>query len=332
MADKILVTGGAGYIGSHVSKLLQEQGYEVVVYDNLSTGNKNAILDARLIEGNLEDLEFLDKTFENEKFDGVMHFAGSIVVPESVENPIKYYKNNSLNSLNLIEMCVKHNVKRFIFSSTAAVYGILEEGFATEESTTKPINPYGDSKLMTEVMLKDTAFANDNFNFVALRYFNVSGASLDGKIGQAFPGATHLIKVNCEAAAGKREKTYVFGTDYDTHDGTGVRDYIHVVDLASAHLAAYKYLKEKNESNIFNCGYGRGFSVNEVIKAVKEVSQKDYPVELAPRRAGDPASLISKVDKIKKNLDWTPQHDDLVTIVRTAYDWERGDVIKSWMK
>tara|TARA_Y100000385_G_C12902540_1_gene554881 strand:- start:25 stop:702 length:678 start_codon:yes stop_codon:yes gene_type:complete len=219
MSKKILVTGGAGYIGSHVVKQLGEAGYEVVVYDNLSTGFREAILYGELVEANLEDLDTLEATFSKHKFDGVMHFAGSIVVPESVEKPLMYYANNTVNSMNVIKMCIKHNVQNFIFSSTAAVYGILEEGFAKEDMPTLPINPYGQSKLMTEHMLKDTSFAHDNFNYVALRYFNVSGADPDGKIGQAFPGATHLIKVNCEAATGKREKTYIFGTDFETPDG-----------------------------------------------------------------------------------------------------------------
>lgn len=330
MSKKILVTGGAGYIGSHVVKQLGEAGYDVVVYDNLSTGHKDAVLYGQLVQANLEDLETLDQTFSKHNFDGVMHFAGSIVVPESVEKPLMYYANNTVNSMNLINMCIKHGVDNFIFSSTAAVYGILDGGFAKEESPTKPINPYGESKLMTEHMLRDTAFAYDKFNYVALRYFNVSGADPDGKIGQAFPGATHLIKVNCEAATGKREKTYIFGTDFDTEDGTGVRDYIHVVDLANAHLKAIEYLFENKTSQVMNCGYGRGFSVKDVVKAVKEVSGVDYPVEEGPRRAGDPAKLISKVDKIKNTIDWQPKYDDLNFIIKTAYEWEGSEVLASW--
>jgi UDP-glucose 4-epimerase len=332
MKKKILVTGGAGYIGSHVVKLLGLAGYEVVVYDNLSTGNAKAVLFGELIEANLEDLITLEKVFAHHKFDGVMHFAGSIVVPESVENPIKYYLNNTVNSLNLINTSVKFNVPNFIFSSTAAVYGILESGFATEDSATLPINPYGESKLMTEKMLRDTSQAHQNFHYVALRYFNVSGADPEGKIGQAFPGATHLIKVNCEAASGKREKTYIFGTDFETPDGTGVRDYIHVMDLAQAHLDALEYLFKNKKSEVMNCGYGHGFSVREVVKTVKEISGVNFCVEEGPRRAGDPASLVSKVDKIKKTLGWSPRYDDLKFIIKTAYDWERGEVLKSWRK
>lgn len=329
---KILVTGGAGYIGSHVVKLLGESGYDVVIYDNLSTGNKNAVLSGELVVGDLEDLEKLNDTFEKHQFDGVMHFAGSIVVPESVENPAKYYSNNTQNSLNLMQLCLKHKVNNFIFSSTAAVYGILEDGVATEETATSPINPYGWSKLMTEQMLKDLSFAHSDFNYIALRYFNVSGADPDGKIGQAFPGATHLIKVNCEAAAGKRDKTYIFGTDFDTPDGTGVRDYIHVVDLAWAHVKGMEYLFKNKKSQVMNCGYGHGYSVREVVKAVKEVTGKDFPVEEAPRRVGDPAQLISKVDKIHEVLDWQTKYDNLAFIIETAFEWERGEVFASWKK
>lgn len=332
MKKKILVTGGAGYIGSHVVKLLGEAGYEVVVYDNLSTGFREAVLYGELVEANLEDLETLDRTFKAHQFDGVMHFAGSIVVPESVEKPLMYYANNTVNSMNLMKMCIKHGVSRFIFSSTAAVYGILDESMATEETPTKPINPYGESKLMTEKMLRDTAAAYDNFNYVALRYFNVSGADPDGKIGQAFPGATHLIKVNCEAATGKRDKTYIFGTDFDTEDGTGVRDYIHVVDLANAHLKAIEYLFENKQSQVMNCGYGHGYSVREVVKTVKDITGVDYQVVEADRRAGDPAALISQADKIKTILGWTPQFDNLCFIIKTAYEWEKGEVLSSWKK
>ena len=230
MKKKILVTGGAGYIGSHVVKELGKKGFDVIVFDNLSTGFRESVKEAELVVGDLGIKRDLDDLFKKHKFDGVMHFAGSIIVPESVEKPLMYYKNNTENSLNLIETCVKNNVGSFIFSSTAAVYGIPDEKFAKESSLTNPINPYGQSKLMTEHMLRDTSHANEEFNYVALRYFNVSGADPEGEIGQAFPGATHLIKVNCEAAAGKRDKTYIFGTDFDTEDGSGVRDYIHVVD------------------------------------------------------------------------------------------------------
>ncbi len=332
MSKKILVTGGAGYIGSHVVKQLGEAGYDIVVYDNLSTGNKEAILYGELVHADLTDLKTLEETFSKHKFDGVMHFAGSIIVPESVEKPLMYYSNNTHNSLELIKMCTKHNVPSFIFSSTAAVYGMLEEDEATEQTKTSPINPYGQSKLMTEHMLRDTSSAFENFNYVALRYFNVCGADPDGKIGQAFPGATHLIKVNCEAAVGKRDKTYIFGTDFETPDGTGIRDYIHVADLASAHIKAIEYLFDNKKSEVMNCGYGHGFSVREVVNTVKEVTNTDYKVEETGRRAGDPAKLISKVTKIKETLGWSPKYDDLNFIIKTAFDWEGGDVFKSWQK
>lgn len=332
MAKKILVTGGAGYIGSHIVKLLGEQGYEIVVYDNLSTGNKGAVLYGKLVEADLADISTLHKTFEEENFDAVMHFAGSIIVPESVEKPLYYYTNNTLNSLNLMKACEKFNVNHFIFSSTAATYGILEGKEATEESPTVPINPYGESKLMTEKMLKDLSFSNSEFSYIALRYFNVSGADPEGKIGQAFPGATHLIKVNCEAAVGKRDKTYIFGTDFNTPDGTCIRDYIHVSDLALAHVKALEYLFKEKKSQVINCGYGHGFSVREVIKAVKEVAQVDYPVIETDRRAGDPEALISNADKARKLLNWTPKYDDLSFIIKTAFEWEGGEVFKSWKK
>lgn len=332
MSKKILVTGGAGYIGSHVVKALGESGYDVIVYDNLSTGFKEAVLYGELVEGNLEDTDKLESVFKNNEIDAIMHFAGSIVVPESVENPLKYYKNNTVNSCNLIELAVKYKVDKFVFSSTAAVYGIPATDLVTEKSPTTPINPYGESKLMTEMMLKDTSFAHENFNYVALRYFNVSGADLDGKIGQAFPGATHLIKVNCEAASGKRDKTFIFGTDFPTPDGTGVRDYIHVVDLANAHLEALKFMIDKKESRVFNCGYGKGFSVKEVVKAVKEVSGVDYPVEETDPRAGDPPTLIADSSLMKSQTNWSPKYDNLNKIIQTAFNWERSETLAGWKK
>lgn len=330
MSKKILVTGGAGYIGSHVVKLLGENGYTVIVYDNLSTGHRRAVKSGELIEGDLSDTEKLEKVFQQHKFDGVMHFAGSIVVPESVSDPLKYYSNNTLNSLGLIKKCIKFGVNNFIFSSTAAVYGTLPSGVATEDSPKVPINPYGQSKLMTEQMLADTHFANEEFNYIALRYFNVSGADPDGKIGQAYPGATHLIKINCEAAAGKRDKTFIFGQDFDTPDGTGIRDYIHVTDLAWAHIKGMEYLMQNKKSQILNCGYGHGHSVKEVIDTVKRVTGKDFPVEITGRRPGDPAKLVSKADRIQALLGWQPKYDDLDLIVRTAYEWECSKEFLSW--
>lgn len=328
----ILVTGGAGYIGSHVVKLLGESGYNVTVYDNLSTGHKGAVTFGELVVGDLSDHELLKNTLRERNIEAVMHFAGSIKVPESVSNPIKYYKNNTENSLNLINACVEVGVEKFIFSSTAAVYGVLENGVALEETAKKPINPYGHSKLMTELMLKDISESVSNFNYIALRYFNVSGADPDGEIGQAFPEPFHLINVCCEAASGKRDKVSVFGTDYNTNDGTCIRDYIHVSDLAQAHLCALEELNKTNQSDVFNCGYGKGFSVKEVVKTVKEVTGIDYKVEESPRRDGDPAILVSNVDKIHKNLEWKPKYNDLETIIKTAYQWEKSNTLKEWLE
>jgi len=321
---KILVTGGAGYIGSHVVKLLGESGkHEIVVLDNLSTGIAEAVLFGRLEKMDLGDYNAVDILFGKERFDAVIHFAAKIVVPESVENPLLYYKNNTVNTTNLIEICVKHGVSKFIFSSTAAVYGEPDDGVVTEVTPTVPICPYGWSKLMSEFVLRDTAFAHEKFNYVALRYFNVAGADPDGKIGQNFPNATHLIKVSCQAALGMRDKLLVFGTDFDTADGTGVRDYIHVTDLAAAHISALEHLEKGGKSEIFNCGYGNGASVLEVIASVKKVSGVDFQVDSTDRRPGDPAFLISDNSKILSDLNWTPKYQDLDFICKTAFEWER---------
>lgn len=318
---KILVTGGAGYIGSHAVKALGESGFEVIVIDNLSTGFKESILFGELYQGDLKDREFVESVFKRNQIDAVLHFAGSIVVPESVEKPHKYYQNNTENSRALIETCLKFGVKRFIFSSTAAVYGMGEGRVLVESDATNPINPYGRSKLMTEWMLEDTAKAHD-FNYIALRYFNVAGADFEGRIGQRFPGATHLIKVSLQAACGKRDNMSIFGTDYETEDGTGVRDYIHVVDLAQAHVEALKYLMKNDQSHVMNCGYGRGFSVREVVEVCKQVTGVDFKVNIEGRRAGDPGLLISNPGKIREVLGWKPKHDDLVRIVESAWGWE----------
>lgn len=318
----ILVTGGAGYIGSHVVLHLIEAGEDVIVLDNLSTGKKENVLGGRLIEGDLSNTLLLDKIFSENKVDAVMHFAGSIVVPESVENPTMYYQNNTTNSLGLIRSCLKHKIKKFIFSSTAAVYGTPENGVASEESTQSPINPYGRSKLMTEWMLEDASFAHE-FSYVALRYFNVVGASRTGKIGQSTPNATHLLKVAAQVVSKKREKMSIFGTDYPTKDGTCLRDYIHVDDLAQAHLDALYYLNKNTKSQILNCGYGVGFSVKEVIAAVEAYTQEKLNVELGPRRAGDAAELVSRAEKIKTILGWKPKYNDLGYIVESAIEWEK---------
>jgi UDP-glucose 4-epimerase len=320
---KILVTGGAGYIGSHVVKALGILGHDIIVYDNLSTGFKEAITYGQLVVGELSDTQKLDQVFLKEKFDAVLHFAGSIVVPESVSNPVKYYQNNTVNSLNLISIAHRHNVDKFIFSSTAAVYGMPDDGICSEESQLSPINPYGRSKLMTEHMLKDLSFSS-SFRYVALRYFNVAGADPEGRLGQSMQGATHLIKVACEVATGKLPMIKVFGTDYPTPDGTCVRDYIHVSDLADAHVKALDYLAKGGKSEILNCGYGHGFSVHEVLNRVKAVTGIDIKVELAPRRAGDPASLTAKVSRINSVIGWKPKYDDLDLIIKSAYEWEKN--------
>jgi UDP-glucose 4-epimerase len=323
--SKILVTGGAGYIGSHTTLALLEAGYEVVVYDNLSTGKAEAVLPpARLVVGDLAHTEALDRLMGEEKFSAVLHFAGSIVVPESVENPLKYYMNNTNNTTELIRLAVKNAIPRFIFSSTAAVYGMPDTAAVTEDSPTKPINPYGRTKLMSEWVIGDTAAAHPGFSFVILRYFNVAGADPKGRIGQSTPDATHLIKVASQAALGRREALHIFGTDYDTPDGTCIRDYIHVADLAGAHVLALGHLETGNPSGVFNCGYGHGYSVREIVSAVKEASGVDFPVVLSPRRAGDPPALISDPTRIRATMHWEPAHDDIKAIALSAYRWEMG--------
>jgi len=332
----ILVTGAAGYIGSHVVKqLIENTNHDISVIDNLSTGHMKTIetLDGiykEVRDGKIsfyqEDLKNFDKIetiFKNASFDAVIHFAASIVVPESVQNPLKYYMNNTINTTNLIKLCNEYSIKHFIFSSTAAVYGEPSVPKVLETTPTEPINPYGMSKLMSERVLIDASKANDKFSHVILRYFNVAGADIQNRIGQSFPNATHLIKVAAQTVIGTRDKMMIFGEDYDTPDGTCIRDYIHVDDLASAHLRALEYLIEGNNSNIFNVGYGRGFSVKEVINTMKDVSEVDFQVDMAPRRAGDPATLISDNTKIKSTLLWKPRHDDLGLICKTALSWER---------
>ncbi len=328
MKRNILVTGGAGYIGSHVVKQLGEaENYNITVIDNLSTGNKDAILYGNLIQEDLSNFDKIEEIFKNNKFDAIIHFAASIVVPESVEKPLKYYLNNTVNTTNVINLCIKYNVNKFIFSSTAAVYGDAKEIPVKETTETNPINPYGMSKLMSEQVLKDAAIAHDDFKYVILRYFNVAGADVKGRIGQSFPNATHLIKVAAQTVLGQRDHLNIFGEDFDTPDGTGIRDYIHVDDLASAHLSALDYLDD-NDSDIFNCGYGHGFSVKEVIDVMKKVSGDEFKVITAPRRAGDSAQLISNNQKILNKMNWSPKHDDLELICKTALDWEKKLDIK----
>ncbi len=328
MTESILVTGGCGYIGSHVVRQLAESGKKVVVYDNLSTGFSDSLINGEeLIVGDLSDREHLEEAFRSHRFKTVLNFAASIVAPESVSQPLKYYGNNTRNTLGLLETCVRFGVERFIFSSTAAVYGFPEGGSASEETPVAPINPYGTSKLMSEWMIRDVAAAHP-IKYVALRYFNVAGADPQARIGQRTPEATHLIKVACQTALGQREQMAIYGTDYTTKDGTGVRDYIHIEDLASAHLFALEYLAGGAESTVMNVGYGTGSTVREVIEMVKSVSGVDFKVQEEGRRPGDPDCLIAKAEKIKSLTDWRPRYDSLKTIVEDAWRWESKLAVK----
>jgi len=318
----VLVTGGAGYIGSHMVHRLCDAGETVVVLDNLTTGFDWAIpATAQLIQGDVGDETLVGQIINDHGIEAIVHFAGSIVVPESVADPLGYYLNNTVKSRALIASAVAGGVKHFIFSSTAAVYGAPETMPVTETTPQVPVSPYGSSKLMTEVMLRDTSIAHD-FRYVALRYFNVAGADPQGRTGQSTKGATHLIKVACETAQGKRSHIDVFGTDYDTADGTCVRDYIHVSDLVKAHSDALAYLRDGGAATVMNCGYSRGFSVLEVIDAVKRAAGVEFDVRLADRRPGDPPQIVAASDLVRSTLNWQPDHEDLDTIVRHALNWE----------
>jgi len=319
---KILVTGGAGYIGSHVVRQLGDAGEDVITLDNLSTGFEAAVTAGELVIGDTGDAALLERIFAEHDIDTVMHFAAHTIVPESVSDPLKYYGNNTANSRTLLEVSNRHGVKHVVFSSTAAVYGIPPDGAASESTPTRPINPYGSSKLMTEWMLRDLAFSGGP-SYVALRYFNVAGCEPTGTIGQSTPKATLLVKVACEAATGRRPGVSIFGTDFPTPDGTGLRDYIHVQDLATAHLDALAYLRGGGKSATLNCGYGHGYSVREVLAAVERANGEPLNITEEPRRAGDPPELISVAQKIQKVLGWTPEFDDLDMIVRTSLEWER---------
>ncbi|MCU7941057.1 MAG: UDP-glucose 4-epimerase GalE [Candidatus Thiodiazotropha sp. (ex Cardiolucina cf. quadrata)] len=325
----ILVTGGAGYIGSHTARQLGEAGEKLVTLDNLSTGFRQAVLHGELVVGNTGDPDLVKRIFNVYDIDTVMHFAAHTIVPESVENPLKYYANNTCNTRNLLACCAEAGVKHFVFSSTAAVYGIPESGIAYEEAPTNPINPYGTSKLMSEMMLRDLAAASD-MRYVALRYFNVAGCDLESRIGQSTPKATLLTKVACEAAVGKREAVYIFGTDYPTKDGTGVRDYIHVEDLADAHVKALEYLRNGGESTTLNCGYGHGYSVRELLKSVEIANGSPLNIIEAARRAGDPPELVAWAEKVREVLGWTPRYDDLATIASSSLAWERKQLDAPW--
>jgi UDP-glucose 4-epimerase len=319
----VLVTGGAGYIGSHMVLDLLDGGEEVLVADNLSTGFPWAVAGAARLEvGDVGDAAFVGSLLRRNAIDTIIHFAGSVVVPESIENPLTYYRNNTCNSRTLIECAIQAGVRHFIFSSTAAVYGMPTSIPVSEDAPLEPISPYGSSKLMTEIVLRDAAYAHD-LRYVSLRYFNVAGADPQRRTGQSTPRATHLIKVALEAALGRRPWLEVFGTDYPTPDGTCIRDYIHVIDLIAAHLAALQHLRRGGGNLVLNCGYGRGFSVLEVIEAVKKVTRADFDVRLGKRRAGDPAALVAETRRILEALDWIPRYDDLETIISHAHAWER---------
>jgi UDP-glucose 4-epimerase len=324
---RILVTGGAGYIGSHVVLALTDAGHAVVVLDNLSTGNRRVVpSDVRLIEGDVGDGQLTGRTIEDHRIDAVMHFAGSLKISESMRNPLEYYRNNAVASRSLIDACVRKGVRHFVFSSTAAVYGAPATVPITEDMATQPISPYGTSKLMTEWILRDAAVAHD-FAYVSLRYFNVAGADPRGRSGQMSANATHLIDVACEVAVGRRDHIDVFGRDYDTPDGTCVRDYIHVSDLADAHVMAVNHLAAGGTSLVLNCGYGHGHSVMEVLSRVQRQANLPIDIREASRRPGDPPVLIADPGKLRRVLTWQPRYDDLDLIIRTALDWERKNGI-----
>ncbi|MEN8222620.1 MAG: UDP-glucose 4-epimerase GalE [Acidobacteriota bacterium] len=321
--ENILVTGGAGYIGSHIVRDLCTAGYNPVVLDNLSMGNREAVLCGDFYEGDVEDEKLVSRLISEYEIRSVIHFAAFIQVEESVSDPLKYYYNNSVKSFRLIRNCVKNGIESFVFSSTAAVYGMPEKIPADESTPLQPINPYGDSKLFTEKVLRDTAAAVEGFNYIALRYFNVAGSDKEVRIGQNYKKPTHLITLALRAALGDYPSLKVFGTDYDTADGTAVRDYIHVDDLSKAHLLSLKFLKENKESRVLNCGYGKGNSVREVVDAVKKVTGVDFRVDDAPRRAGDAPELTADSSRIREDLKWVPESDDLELIIKNAWDWEK---------
>jgi UDP-glucose 4-epimerase len=319
----ILVTGGAGYIGSHVVAQLGEQGERIVVLDNLSTGHSKAVLFGRLVVGDIGNRKLLAALFREYEFEAVLHFAARTVVPESVARPLEYYDCNTARARTLMSACVEHGVKYFIFSSTAAVYGEPPGGTASEHTSPAPLNPYGRSKLMSEWMLRDLSAASD-LRHVALRYFNVAGCDGAGRIGQDTPGATHLVKVACQHATGQRPHLSIYGTDYATQDGTCIRDYIHVEDLADAHLQALAYLRGNNESLIANCGYGHGFSVREVLETVRRISGQRLDIRESERRPGDMAVVVADNSRIRARLGWKPTRDDIDLIVNSALNWERN--------
>ncbi len=319
---KIFVTGGAGYIGSHVVKVLGEEGHDILVFDNLSTGHDWAILFGKLVKGDLEDTKLINETLKTFRPDAVIHFAASIQVEESMRKPLLYYRNNVINTLNLLEAVAENNIEYLIYSSTAATYGMPEKMPVDEATPLAPINPYGASKMMIERVLADLS-ASRNFHYIALRYFNVAGADPEGRIGQAYKEATHLITRSLKTAKGECDKLLIYGTDYPTPDGTCVRDYIHVDDLALAHLLALTYLMKTKKSDVMNCGYGHGFSVRQVVESAKKVTGINFTTVDAPRRPGDPPVLTADSSKLKKATGWRPNHDDLEYIIQTAWEWEK---------
>jgi UDP-glucose 4-epimerase len=325
----ILVTGGAGYIGSHVVRQLGQAAENVVVLDNLGRGFRQAVTAGELVVGDVGDHALVSRLLSEHKVETVMHFAAHTIVPESVAQPLKYYGNNTCSTRALLQACIENKVRNFVFSSTAAVYGMPDQGYADEESPTRPINAYGTSKLMSEWMLRDVAAVNP-LRYVALRYFNVAGSDPEGRIGQATLGATLLTKVACEAMVGKRPHVAVFGSDYPTPDGTGVRDYLHVEDLAAAHLNALGYLRNDGRSVTLNVGYGHGYSVREVLRMVESVGGKPLVIREEARRAGDPAYLVAKADRIRMELGWQPRYDDLAAIVTHSLAWERKLLREPW--
>ncbi len=319
---RILITGGAGYIGSHAVKILGEKGYTILVYDNLSKGHRDAVLHGDLIVGDLGDTELLDSTITEFQPDAVMHFASFIEVGESVREPLKYYHNNAVNTINLLQVLIKHRVDNFIFSSSAAVYGNPAKIPITEDAPMRPINPYGRAKAFVEDVLQDLS-ASAQFRAVSLRYFNAAGAHPSGRIGERHDPESHIIPLILKTAKKKRDCVKIYGTDYPTPDGTCIRDYIHVQDLVNAHLLALEYLLDGGKSDVFNCGYGHGYSVREVIKAAKKVTNMEILVQETERRSGDPPLLVADNSKLKQMLRWNPKHDDLNYIIRTAWDWEK---------
>lgn len=322
---KVLVTGGAGYIGSHTVLELCAAGHEAVVFDDLSTGVSWAVLPpARLVEGRLDDKQRLESLLRQERFDAIIHFAASIIVPESVSKPLKYYMNNTVNTIGLVDLAVRHDISRFVFSSTAAVYGMPDRVPIRENAPLNPINPYGHSKLMSEQVIQDVSMAHPEFTHCILRYFNVAGADPEGRLGQNTPRATHLVKLATQTALGGRDCLTIFGTDYPTPDGTCIRDYIHVSDLARVHVLALDHLSLGTPSCVFNCGYGHGYSVREVVAAVERVSGKSFCVVEGDRRPGDPPALVADIAGFSSTFGWHPQYDDIDTIVRTALEWERS--------